>query len=95
MKSKKIIIGALAVSTALALAGCSGGGSSQVADKAPSHLSGTISLWHHYSDREAQVIQSVVNDFEKANPDVKVQVRSAQQDTKITQVVATSSNVTS
>ncbi|KRC47083.1 sugar ABC transporter substrate-binding protein [Leifsonia sp. Root227] len=95
MKSKKILIAALAISatTMLALSGCSGGGDGDVAAKAPDHLSGTVSLWHHYSDREAEVIQSVADDFEKANPGVKVEVHAGQQDTKITQVVATSSNV--
>ena len=95
MKSRKMLIAALALSatTALALAGCSGGSGGAVAAKAPDHLSGTVSLWHHYSDREAQVIQSVVNDFEKANPGVKVDVHSGQQDDKITQVVATGSAV--
>lgn len=95
MKSKKMLIAALAMSatTMLALAGCAGGGDDTVAEKAPDKLTGTVSLWHHYSDREAEVIKSVAEDFEKANPGVKVDIHSGQQDTKITQVVATNSSV--
>ncbi|WP_249416356.1 extracellular solute-binding protein [Streptomyces sp. TS71-3] len=77
----------------LVLTACAAGHDGPVARTAPAHLSGTIQLWHHYSDREAAVIQSVVDGFEKKYPDVHVEVHSGQQDTKITQVVASGGDV--
>lgn len=94
LKTRVLVAVAALGATAVALSGCSGGaGSQHVAAKAPTHLSGTISLWHHYSDREADVIQSAVNGFEKKYPDVKVQVHANQTDDKITQAMASGSKV--
>ncbi|MCA1223539.1 extracellular solute-binding protein [Streptomyces sp. 8L] len=88
------VLTALAATAALALSGCAAGGDDgPVAATAPAHLSGTVQLWHHYSGREADVIQSVVDGFEKKYPDVKVDVHSGQQDTKITQVVSSGGDV--
>ncbi|MEW1864252.1 extracellular solute-binding protein [Streptomyces sp. NBC_00669] len=87
-------LAALSATAALSLTGCAvGGGDGPVASTPPAHLSGTVQLWHHYSGREAEVIQSVVDDFEKKYPDVKVHVHSGQQDTKITQVVSSGGDV--
>ncbi len=83
---------AVAASLGLILAACSGGGDAQKIDaKAPAHLSGTISLWHYFTDREGAAVQSVVNDFEKLNPDVKVVVHSGQDSDKLAKVIASSS----
>ncbi len=90
------IIAAVAVTAvaALTLAGCSGGGSSSGFDSStPKELSGTVSFWHFFSDREATVIQSVVDDFEKKNPKVKVQVHAGQDDEKLQKAIATGSKV--
>jgi multiple sugar transport system substrate-binding protein len=90
------IIAAVAVTAAaaLTLAGCSGGGSSSGFDTStPKELSGTVSFWHFFSDREAKVIQSVVDDFEKKNPKVKVQVHAGQDDEKLQKAIATGSKV--
>jgi multiple sugar transport system substrate-binding protein len=90
------IIAAVAVTAAaaLTLAGCSGGGSSSGFDSStPKELSGTVSFWHFFSDREAKVIQSVVDDFEKKNPKVKVQVHAGQDDEKLQKAIATGSKV--
>jgi multiple sugar transport system substrate-binding protein len=85
-------VGTVAV-TALALTGCTGGGSDAIASHAPTHLEGTVSLWHFFTDREAKVIQSVVDDFEKKNPDVKVQVHSGQDDEKLQKAISAGNNV--
>ena len=90
------IIAAVAVTAAaaLTLAGCSGGGSSTAFESTtPSDLSGTVSFWHFFSDREAKVIQSVVDDFEKKYPKIKVQVHSGQDDEKLRKAIATGSKV--
>ena len=52
-----------------------------------------MSLWHFFSDREAEVIQSVVDDFEAANPDVTVDVHSGQDDEKLQKAVSAGNNV--
>jgi multiple sugar transport system substrate-binding protein len=86
---------ALATAAALALSGCSGGGAADqtIESAAPDHLSGTVSLWHFFTDREAGVIQSVVDDFQTANPDVKVKVHSGQDDEKLRKSIASGDNV--
>ncbi len=66
---------------------------SGVAETASDHLEGTVSLWHFFSDREAEVIQSVVDDFETANPDVTVDVHSGQDDEKLQKAIAAGNNV--
>ena len=88
------IIAAIATASAVVLAGCSTGTSDDsVAATAPSHLKGTVSFWHFFSDREAKVIQSVVDDFEKKNPDVKVVVHSGQDDDKLRKAIAAGNTV--
>ncbi|MFE3202972.1 extracellular solute-binding protein [Embleya sp. NPDC059237] len=84
---------ALAAGATLALSGCAVAEDGPVATAAPTHLSGTVQLWHHYNGREAKVVASIVDDFEKRHPDVRVRVHAGQQDTKITQVVSSGGDV--
>jgi len=49
--------------------------------------SGTIEFWHFFTDREADAIQQVVNEFEAKFPQVKVIVKSGQDDDKTTQAI--------
>jgi multiple sugar transport system substrate-binding protein len=86
---------AIAAAAAMVLAGCSGGSSDGdgFADSAPESLSGTISLWHFFTDREAAAIESVVGDFEKANPDVKVEIHAGQDDEKLAKKLATGTDI--
>ena len=86
-------ITAIAAATMLVLAGCSSSGSTGIAKVAPTKLTGTVSLWHFFTDREAKVIQSVVVDFEKLHPGVKVVVHSGQDDTKLQQAIAAGNSV--
>jgi multiple sugar transport system substrate-binding protein len=89
-----LAVAAVAAVTALTLAGCSGGGGgSSFEASTPKELSGTVSFWHFFSDREAKVIQSVVDDFEKKHPKVKVDVHSGQDDEKLQKAIATGSKV--
>ena len=73
---------------ALVLAGCTSTGSSTIADKAPDHLKGTVSLWHFFNGNNAKVIASVVKGFEKKYPDVKVSVHQGQDDEKLQKAIA-------
>jgi len=50
--------------------------------------SGTIEFWHFFTDREAAAIQGVVDDFEASHPNIKVVVKSGQDDDKMTQAIA-------
>lgn len=93
---RRHLIGAvsIAAASALILSGCSGGGGNQAIDPtAPAKLEGTVTLWHFFSDREADVIQSVVDDFEKANPGVKVDVHSGQDDEKLQKAISAGTSV--
>ena len=87
------VVTAIVASTAL-LAACSGGGSGgDIAPTAPAKLEGNVSLWHFFTDREADAIQSVVDDFEKANPGVKVDVHSGQDDDKLQKAISSGTKV--
>jgi multiple sugar transport system substrate-binding protein len=94
-RSHRILaVAAFTAAAALTLAGCSGGGSSAAFDAStPKELSGTVSFWHFFSDREAKVIQSVVDDFENKYPKIKVEVHSGQDDEKLQKAIATGSKV--
>lgn len=88
------VLTAIATAGALTLSGCTG--SSAVvpfADSTPATIEGNVSLWHFFTDREAETIKSVVEDFEKANPKVKVTIHDGQDDEKIAKVIATGGNI--
>lgn len=90
-KRTRIVIPALVAAVALGTAACSGssgGGGPTAAASAPPTVSGTIEFWHFFTDREAKVIQGVVDDFEAANPGVKVIVKSGQDDQKMRQAIS-------
>jgi multiple sugar transport system substrate-binding protein len=85
---------AIFTTAALVLAGCTGTtGDQTIAETAPTELEGTVSFWHFFSDREADVIQSVIDDFEAANPKVTVEVHSGQDDEKLRKAIASGSDV--
>ena len=90
---RRIAVATAALAATTLLAACSGGGSNTTVGPAPTKLEGTVSLWHFFSDREAKVIQSVVDDFEKANPGVKVTVHSGQDDDKLQKAISAGNNV--
>lgn len=87
---------AASLAAALAIAGCTAGSSGNDAAKpstsssaAPSvQASGTVTLWHFFTDRESKAIQSVVDDFQAANPGIKVMVKERQDDEKMRQAIA-------
>lgn len=90
-----IVRAALLTTAAVSLAGCAAasGSPTTLQTQAPTQLEGTVSLWHFFSDREAGVVQSVVDDFEKANPKVKVEVHSGQDDQKLRTVISSGGNI--
>ena len=90
IRRRAVVVTAVAAVAALGLTACSGGGSTgpSVAASAPPTVSGTIQFWHFFTDREATVIQGVVDDFMAANPGVKVDVQSGQDDEKMRQAIS-------
>jgi multiple sugar transport system substrate-binding protein len=49
--------------------------------------SGSIEFWHFFTDREADALQQLVDDFEAKYPQIKVIVKSGQDDDKMTQAI--------
>ncbi|GAA2644423.1 ABC transporter substrate-binding protein [Paractinoplanes durhamensis] len=49
--------------------------------------SGTVELWHFFTEREAEAIDTVIKDFEASHPNIKVTVKSGQDDSKVTQAI--------
>src|SRR3954453_7038202 len=50
-------------------------------------VSGTVELWHFFTEREAQAIDTVVKDFESTHPNIKVTIKAGQDDAKVTQAI--------
>jgi len=68
-------------------------GSSDTTVAAPSSsaatkLTGTVTFWHFFTDREADGIQKAVDKFVALNPGVKVEVKKGQDDDKTIQAIA-------
>ncbi|MEU7903244.1 ABC transporter substrate-binding protein [Actinoplanes sp. NPDC049118] len=49
--------------------------------------SGTVELWHFFTEREAAAIDTVIKDFTGAHPNIKVTVKQGQDDSKMTQAI--------
>ncbi|WFR67492.1 extracellular solute-binding protein [Curtobacterium flaccumfaciens] len=81
---------AIAIGSAgvLVAAGCSSGSSADAAKSAPDHLTGTVHLWHFFTGHNADVVEQAVAGFEKANPDVTVDVHAGQDDEKMQKAIA-------
>lgn len=85
---------AVAATGALVMAGCSSGSSAASIDEsAPKELKGTVSLWHFFTGREAGVVKSAVDGFEKANPGVTVDIHAGQDDEKLQKAISSGQNI--
>jgi len=58
----------------------------KIADPGAS-VSGTVELWHFFTEREATAVDGVVKDFESSHPNIKVTVKPGQDDSKVTQAI--------
>lgn len=91
-RRRAVTLTAAAAGLALLATGCSSSGGSGTASppasSAPAKLTGTVTFWHFFTDREAKAIQTAVDAFEAANPGVKVDVKSGQDDEKTIQAIA-------
>ncbi|KUL27814.1 ABC transporter substrate-binding protein [Actinoplanes awajinensis] len=50
-------------------------------------VSGTVELWHFFTEREASAIDQVVKDFTATHPNITVTVKAGQDDSKVTQAI--------
>ncbi|BCJ53687.1 sugar ABC transporter substrate-binding protein [Actinoplanes sp. NBRC 14428] len=50
-------------------------------------VSGSVELWHFFTEREAAAIDTVVKEFENAHPKIRVTVKAGQDDSKMTQAI--------
>src|ERR1700754_1751119 len=50
-------------------------------------VSGTVELWHFFTEREAEAIDTVVKDFQSTHPNIKVTIKAGQDDAKVTQAI--------
>lgn len=73
---------------ALLTAACSDGSDSAEPALPTGKATGTVEFWHFFTDREAKAFQAVVDDFEASHPDIKVDVKPGQDDTKATQAIS-------
>jgi multiple sugar transport system substrate-binding protein len=72
----------------LAAAGCVPAAKPQQVASPGGTASGTIELWHFFTDREAETVQQVVDDFSMKFPQVKVIVKAGQDDAKMIQAIS-------
>ncbi|MFC4950326.1 ABC transporter substrate-binding protein [Pseudonocardia sp. GCM10023141] len=85
----RLVTTAIAAVAAVALAGCTATGATSTAPAAPgAKASGAVELWNFYTDREAQVFESVVKDFQASHPDIQVTVKGGQDDEQMGRAVS-------
>lgn len=58
----------------------------KIAEKG-TEVSGTVELWHFFTEREAAAIDTVIKDFTSTHPNIKVTVKPGQDDSKMTQAI--------
>jgi len=78
--------GAVLAAVALA-AGCTPGSNAPTPGASGVEPTGTIEFWHFFTDREAEEIAKVIDDFEAKYPKVHVVVKDGQDDTKMLQAI--------
>jgi len=73
--------------TVLLAAGCTPAPKENKIADPGTQVSGTVELWHFFTEREAAAIDTVVKDFEASHPNIKVTIKSGQDDSKVTQAI--------
>lgn len=78
----------LGAAALMVIAGCTPSAKPQTIASPGTSASGTIEFWHFFTDREADALQQVVDDFEAKYPEIHVVVKSGQDDDKMTQAIS-------
>src|SRR5262245_11668750 len=80
---------ALAMALLLAVAACTpGGNKNNETGPTPTEASGTIELWHPFTDREAKAVEKVIADFKAKYPKIDVKITGGQDDPKMLQAIS-------
>jgi multiple sugar transport system substrate-binding protein len=87
-RRRSLVVLVAALATFVTACGSGGGNDSSEPPPKASKPTGEVVFWHFFTDREADAIQEVVDDFEAANPDVTVVVKGGQDDEKMRQAIA-------
>jgi multiple sugar transport system substrate-binding protein len=88
-RRQRLVVSLVAAATAVAVAGCTASGAGPAAPAAAgTKASGPVEIWNFYTDREAQVFESVVKDFQASHPEIQVTVKGGQDDEQMGRAVS-------
>jgi multiple sugar transport system substrate-binding protein len=76
------------LAAAVFLAACTPAPDTDEIAPAGQEASGTVDFWHFFTAREADAIEQVVADFEKAHPKIDVRLTAGQDDAKMLQAIS-------
>jgi multiple sugar transport system substrate-binding protein len=77
----------LASTAALLAAACTPAPQQKGLAPAGTEASGSVELWHPFTDRENDAMDAVVKDFKASHPKIQVTVKGGQDDAKMTQAI--------
>src|SRR5206468_10755628 len=70
------------------VAACTPGGKKTAAPPTPTaEPSGTVEFWHPFTEREGEVMESLIKDFQASHPKITVNSKGGQDDEKMTQAI--------
>jgi multiple sugar transport system substrate-binding protein len=88
-RRQRLVVTLVAAATAVAVAGCTTSGAGPAAPAAAgTKATGAVEIWNFYTDREATVFESVVQDFQAAHPEIQVTVKGGQDDEQMRRAVS-------
>jgi multiple sugar transport system substrate-binding protein len=87
-RAPALLAAAAGLSLLMSACGSSDTTATAPSSSAPAKLTGTVTFWHFFTDREADGIQKAVDKFVALNPGVKVDVKKGQDDDKTIQAIA-------
>jgi multiple sugar transport system substrate-binding protein len=86
-RSRRLLAVTAAATAALLTTACTPAPKENTIADPGTEVSGTVELWHFFTEREAASIDTIVKEFEASHPKIKVTVKSGQDDSKVTQAI--------
>jgi multiple sugar transport system substrate-binding protein len=80
-------VGVASMAVLLVAAGCTPGAKKTTAAPKPAEVSGNVEFWHPFTDREGDVMESIIKDFQASHPKITVTSKGGQDDDKMTQAI--------
>jgi multiple sugar transport system substrate-binding protein len=81
-------IGVASLAILVAAAGCTPGAKKTTAAASPTaEVSGNVEFWHPFTDREGEVMEGLIKDFQASHPKITVTSKGGQDDDKMTQAI--------